>query len=285
MNMQISFDLYPDAKKKAITMSYDDGAVHDRRLVEIFNSYGIRGTFHLNAANIGKSGRIAPDEVRELYAGHEISCHTYTHPFPNSLPREALINEIYLDRQRLEELSGYPVRGMSYPYGNYDDRVISQFKALGMEYSRTTRATERFELPKDFMEWHPTCKHTGALPLLEKFASPVGRLPDLALFYVWGHSFEFNNDNNWELIEEFCQKAGKLTDVWFATNIEIYDYINALHNLRFSVNCDTVYNPSAVTCFFTANGECVEVKPGETLKLFFRKLARKAVKIKRSRKC
>lgn len=40
---------YPGGKFKALTMSYDDGQIHDRRLVEIFNRHGIKGTFHLNS--------------------------------------------------------------------------------------------------------------------------------------------------------------------------------------------------------------------------------------------
>lgn len=44
--MRIKY-LYKDGKKRALTMSYDDCAAHDRRLVEIFNKYHIKGTFHL----------------------------------------------------------------------------------------------------------------------------------------------------------------------------------------------------------------------------------------------
>ena len=40
---------FPGGKHKALTMSYDDGKLQDRRLVEIFNRYGIRGTFNLMA--------------------------------------------------------------------------------------------------------------------------------------------------------------------------------------------------------------------------------------------
>ena len=40
---------YPGGKFKALTFSYDDGTIHDRRLVEIFNQNGCKGTFHLNS--------------------------------------------------------------------------------------------------------------------------------------------------------------------------------------------------------------------------------------------
>ena len=39
--------LFPEGKFKALTFSYDDGNVADRRLVEIFNRYGMKGTFNL----------------------------------------------------------------------------------------------------------------------------------------------------------------------------------------------------------------------------------------------
>ena len=46
------------------------------------------------------------------------------------------------------------------------------------------------------------------------------------LFYLWGHSYEFDDDDNWDTIEKFLQKAGCRDDVWYATNIEVYDCIN-----------------------------------------------------------
>ena len=67
---------YPGGKHKALTMSYDDGKIPDRRLVEIFNRYGIRGTFHLNSGVLLTENRIHPEEIPGLYRGHEIACHT-----------------------------------------------------------------------------------------------------------------------------------------------------------------------------------------------------------------
>ena len=71
---------FPGGKHKALTMSYDDGKQQDRRLVDIFNQNGIKGTFHLNSGFLGDDRHIQPDEVRTLYAGHEVACHTVTHP-------------------------------------------------------------------------------------------------------------------------------------------------------------------------------------------------------------
>ncbi|MBR6728884.1 MAG: polysaccharide deacetylase, partial [Clostridia bacterium] len=73
--------------------------------------------------------------------------------------------------------------------------------------------------------------------------------------------------NNWDMIEKFCQMVGGRDDLWYATNIEIYDYITALRSLVISADNTMVYNPSALTVWFTADGEVMSVAPGELLKL------------------
>ena len=256
----IIYNLYPQGKTKALTMSYDDGRDHDVRLAGIFNKYGIKGTFHLNSNFFGRDNYIKAEQIPELFAGHEVSVHTCTHPSLPTVPKERIITEVMNDRRQLEDIVGYPVRGMSYPYGTYNDDVVAVLSQLGMEYSRTTIATNNFNTPSDFLRWHPTCHHKGdILNKLEVFKTVRGNLP---LFYVWGHSYEFPNDNNWDMIETFCEKASEMTDIWFATNIEIVDYLNAVKNLKVSVSETTVYNPAAISVWVTANGTPTEIIPG-----------------------
>ena len=111
--MRILTNLFPEGKKTALTMSYDDGCDSDKRLVEIFNKNGIKGTFHLNSVHMSKpgNGRVQFDEVKDLYKGHEVSCHTFTHPHPTCVPDTMLVNEILEDRRALEKACGYTVRG------------------------------------------------------------------------------------------------------------------------------------------------------------------------------
>lgn len=155
--------------------------------------------------------------------------------------------------------------GCPTPYGNYNKHVIDLLRTAGIEYSRTTRATNGYTHPEDFLEWHPTCHHNGGI--IEKFADFIqnDRWGRSKLFYVWGHSFEFPRDDNWGMMEEFCKMAGGRDDIWYATNIEIVDYVNAQKVLRFSVNCDKVYNPSAVDVWFSVNGEAVCCKAGTSV--------------------
>ena len=60
--MRIRYLYYKNAKKRALTMSYDDGQRHDLRLLDIFNAHGIRGSFHLNSGLFGGS-KLTAEEV------------------------------------------------------------------------------------------------------------------------------------------------------------------------------------------------------------------------------
>ena len=86
---------YPQGKFKALTMSYDDGRKADKRLVEIFNRNGIKGTFHINSGFFGNTeyDRMEEAECVELYKGHEVSAHTLTPPRIGRCPKEMLVHE------------------------------------------------------------------------------------------------------------------------------------------------------------------------------------------------
>ncbi len=266
--MHCYFNCWPQGKPKCLTLSYDDATVEDRRLVSIMNKYGLRGSFHLNG-EIWGGRRIDLSEVAGLYAGHEVSAHMANHPYPTLMGREGILDEILNDRRILERACGYPVRGMSYPFGDYDQRVRELLHACGMEYARTVASHREFHLPGNWMEWHPTCHHNDCLPLADQFLQPLPHwAEDRRLFYVWGHSYEFPAANNWNLIEEFAEKMGGRSDVWYATNIEIVDYINACRAVRSSADGTVLFNPSAVSVWFSVGkGSARELKSGETLKI------------------
>ncbi len=263
--MEIVFRYYPGGKTRALTFSYDDGLKEDVRLLEIMNRYGIRGTFHLNSSCIGSQRCVSAEEVKTVYQNHEVSCHSMTHPFLQQIPQEGIVTQMCEDRHRLEQLVGYPVRGMSYPYGQYDANVIAALKVLGIEYSRTVNATLGFALPEDFLQWHPTCHcKQDHLELYKQFCAPAP-YAHMRLFYSWGHSDEWNGQ--WDKIEEICKTMSAHPDIWYATNIEIVNYIKAMRALRFTCDQTIVYNPSAISVWIAADNTCVEIKSGETKKL------------------
>ncbi|MFC0215641.1 polysaccharide deacetylase family protein [Paenibacillus chartarius] len=258
---------FPEGKHKALTMSYDDGRNADKRLVEIFNKYGIKGSFHINGGLLGGEDRLTAEEAAALYLGHEVSAHTLTHPTIARCPKEQLVYEINEDRRVLEAVVGYPVRGMSYPNGSFNSGIKSMLPHLGIEYSRPVQTTGGFGMPDDWYEWKPTCHHNDKL--LERAESflQLHKRQYLYLMYVWGHSYEFDNDSNWDVIERFCAAVGGRDDIWYATNIEIVDYMNAFAGLKFSASRELVYNPSAQSVWLEVDGRIVEVGGGKQVSL------------------
>ena len=100
------------------------------------------------------------------------------------------------------------------------------------------------------------------MALTEKFlAEKPAR--EARLFYLWGHSYEFEADDNWDVIEQFAAYAGGHDDVWYATNIEIYDYIQAYKRLEFSADGKLVYNPTATKLWLEKDGVLYCVGSGE----------------------
>ena len=81
--------------------------------------------------------------------------------------------------------------------------------------------------------------------------------------YVWGHSYEFSRDDNWEVMESFCELAGGRDDIWYATNIEYVDYMERLRGLQFGADNTFVYNPYAASVWISVNDEIRELKGGE----------------------
>lgn len=260
------YPLYPGKKRKAFTLSYDDGVKQDIRFVELLNKYGLKCTFNLNSGLLEHRER-TPDEMRKTYEGHEVAVHSVNHPFLERLSKQSKTFEIFKDREALEDIFGGSIRGGAYPYGTYDDNVLQALKDCGIKYFRTVKSTENFRLPNDWLLLEPTCHHNNSklFELCDKFTDSKLPFYPLYLFYVWGHTYEFDNDNNWDMIEEFFKKISGNDEIWYATNIEIYDYLDAFNSLQTSLDCRYIYNPTAKTIYFSCEKGNLEIKPGETI--------------------
>ena len=210
-------------KNKAITFSYDDGAVQDIRLIELLNRYGLKATFNLNSGLLGGYNRVPQQDVAALYAGHEIAAHTLTHPDLLKLGDEAVFREVEEDRLRLSELAGYTVIGMAYPYGTSDSRVVDILRRTGVRYSRTVECTHCFTPKKeDLLRLNPTVFHLEweqLFALGEQFVEMQSDTPQL--FYIWGHSFELDRHDAWGKFETFCRLIAGHDDIFYGTNHEV----------------------------------------------------------------
>ena len=284
--MRYCFLRFPGGKPKAFTMSYDDGVRQDIRLAEICNKYGVKCTFNINAGLIAPEPghrRLCADEIREHLqgAGHEIAVHGFNHQAPGAARPINTMQEILKDRLNLEKEFGGIIRGMAYPdsgitkihSGTSYETIRQILKDLGIVYSRSLSGdNDRFLLPEDWYNLIPTAHHNNpqVLEFAEKFVAfdyeklySSSRHP--RLFYLWGHSYEFDNNDNWDRIEAILDILAGKDDTWYPTNIQLWEYVHAYESLVYSADGMRVYNPTLTEVWFNADGTDYSVKPGEMI--------------------
>lgn len=262
---------FPGGKSKAFTLSFDDGVTEDRRFIEIINRYGLKGTFNLNSYSLTHEGgreKVSVEELGTLYKGHEIAVHTWRHPCPCETFSGNFAYEIMKDRELLEHYTGRIIRGMAYPMGSpyiVEDNIRT-VRQCGIAYARTTAATKKFGLPDDWAVLNPTCHHTDAdcLDLLDDFLSMEVRF-SAQMYYLWGHTYEFTDRQNWELAEKIAETASGREDIWYASNIEIHDYVEAARRIVVSADGRMMYNPTCTKIWYKTNSGMIMIMPGETV--------------------
>ena len=224
-------------RHKALTFSYDDGVEQDIRLIELFDRYGMKATFNLNSGLLGqrqtlirngvcvRHDKIAPEKVGSCYKNHEIAAHTLTHPNLTTLSDEQVLEQTIGDQKALSALCGYDIFGMAYPGGgvNYNDHVaalIAQHTTL--RYCRTTVCTGGFAPERDLSRLRPTVYHLDIddmFRLGEQFLRLDAKTDQI--FYIWGHSYEFDAWNFWDRFEEFLRLMHGRNDIFYGTNRQV----------------------------------------------------------------
>lgn len=271
---------FPGGLRKALTFSYDDGVEQDAELIAILNQHGLKGTFNLNSGLFAPEGTVYPagsihrrmslSQAKALYSqgGHEVAVHCLTHASLPELTQPQMVREIMEDRANLERHFGGIIRGSAYPFGTFNDATVEALRVCGIAYARTVVSSHRFDMPQDWLRLSATCHHSDPqlMELADRFLTqnvPFGS----RMFYVWGHAYEFEASDNWQVIRDFAAQMGGHADIWYATNIEICDYHMAFKRLVFSADERRIHNPTDMTLYFDKDGQSLIIKPGETLEV------------------
>ncbi len=264
---------FPGGREKALSFSYDDGVAADKKLLEVFAKYNLLGTFNLNSELFDCANWHNRMDEEETYAAfkdcpHEIALHGARHIFLNKVPLAEAIREVALNRDWLEHKFGRIVNGMAYAYNGFNDDIKRVLGDLGVKYSRTTLSTRSFGVPEDFLEWNPTCHHGDPKlnDLAERFVNgaPSREFKNREpwLFLVWGHSYEYDDNANWDVIENFAKVVSGRDDIWYATCGEICDYVRAYRALVFSLDGERVFNPSCMPVWTEIRGKVYLIPSG-----------------------
>lgn len=262
--------LYPGFHKKAVTFSYDDGILEDRKLIEILNRHHFKGTFNLNAGLSGVEkirkdkfdkdidcSHIVLEDNISLYDGHEISNHTFTHPHLEDISKEEQKKEYLTNTKELETLFHKKVNGSAYPYGSYDRNTFEVLRQLGVEYARTTRSTYSFSLPYDWLLWNPTIHHRDGRidEILDLFLKDDS---ELSLLYIWGHAYEFAIDHDFDAFDGRLSRLSGNEDIISMTNHEIYEYAHAANKVYYRYGA--FHNPSDMDVFINVDDKNILIQ-------------------------
>jgi len=123
-----------------VALTFDDGPHEKQTLeyIELFKQEGVKATFF----ETGKSMAKNPGLVKKLAeAGHEIGNHTMTHPhLPELESIDAVREQLKGTQERVFKETGQRPKVFRAPYLEYDERVHTVLKELGMPAINASRS-------------------------------------------------------------------------------------------------------------------------------------------------
>ena len=119
-----------DSEKPMIALTFDDGpSKHTWRLLDIFTTYGGKGTFFV----VGNLLDGRNDVVQRMSLdGHEIAGHSWDHRQLTKLSSEDLTDQLMTTRAKIYEITGVDTTLLRPPYGSYNDQTKIVCKNLGI---------------------------------------------------------------------------------------------------------------------------------------------------------
>ena len=268
---------YPEGKYKALVLSYDDGTIQDIELTQLFDQNNLIGTFNLNSGYLGvtrgwpqQNGDtiyqkyVPKDSLLVVYKKHEIAAHGEFHKNFTDISIEDVLKEVTTDIKILKEITNREIISLAYPFGNTNEEIAEAISKTDILNGRTVADTYRFDLPENYLIWNPTCHDSKALEFLPTYIELDQQ--ELSLFYVWGHSWEFGDQQRWDNMVKFCEEAGKVSDIWSVGNGELTQYLQAIEKVRIENN--RISNPQDNLMVWIELSNGIErLEAGETIEI------------------
>jgi len=120
--------------EKPVLLTFDDG-YEDNYLnaYPILKQYKFNATIFLISNLINKDHYLSWQEIQEMKNNNILfEGHTFSHPYLSKIKDDkTLQQELLGSKKDLEQHLGYKINYLAYPYGDYDQHVISMVKKYG----------------------------------------------------------------------------------------------------------------------------------------------------------
>ncbi|HEX3648536.1 MAG TPA: polysaccharide deacetylase family protein [Pseudonocardiaceae bacterium] len=149
-----------------VGLTFDDGyADFAEYVVPALRRYGFTATVYVIAGLLGGANHWDPDGPRKQLMtadqvarvaddGIEIGSHGLNHLSLPGLPADALAAETVRSRRILRAISGQPVTGFCYPYGDLSPQAVASVRAAGYDHGCAiwrSELTGRLALPRTYV--------------------------------------------------------------------------------------------------------------------------------------
>lgn len=243
-------------KTVLVTTSWDDGNRCDLRVAEALARHGLAGTFYVPIEPFRPGKELSLSQVRGLAGSFEVGGHTVSHRSLTELSDQDQQREISDCKRMLQDRIGAEIFSFCYPKGRLSHATVRHVERAGYSGARTTRMLRSslqfspFEMPTTLQAFpHPAQAYVrNAIKGqnwggLAAFALRGGRsrtwvdlgksLFDRALatggvWHLYGHSWELEDLNLWDPLDELLSYVARRPEVHYVTNHGVSRVLSSL---------------------------------------------------------
>lgn len=240
--------------KVIITSSWDDGHPSDFKVCKILSKNNIPGTFYIPLTN-SENNLMNEIEIKSLSKDFEIGGHTLNHSTLTNLTEKEMNKEILEGKEKMETICGEIV-SFAYPKGQYNKEVMKAVKNAKFLGARTAELLH-IKIKNKF-EHHPTVQATNRIfaskgkqslmtdekkltfsllssGVIFKGWDKIAKktldyvLDNGGIWHIWGHSWEIEQNNDWNRLDEvleYARNKSKDYGAEFLTNGDIFKNFN-----------------------------------------------------------
>jgi peptidoglycan/xylan/chitin deacetylase (PgdA/CDA1 family) len=110
----------------------DDNSEQYTEAAPLLEKYGYRAAFFIDTVTIGKRFFMTADQLKDLERrGHTIGTHTWDHRNLAILTMEEVKEQLDRSESDMEDVLGHKPLFMSYPFGAYNEDIVTELQARG----------------------------------------------------------------------------------------------------------------------------------------------------------